>query len=256
MDRQDIQKKLITPINKYEQFEFSDEVIFMNDGYVELDEYNLPVSEVLFKLNLNNKFFKYQAHLYYKALTVGKCFTGTYLDLSCGRGGGVDFAKDNFTFSKIIGVDPSQKQINFCRSWCKDIDFYVGQATDIPLSDDSVDVITSIEASGYYLPHETYFKECARILKTGGKLIVAEHRSHFENFSVPDLLKPKLKLTKVLDITNNVNISCAISKYALPLNLTDPYSKIKTRSVLFNDEKKYIVNQENYIITVYEKHEI
>jgi ubiquinone/menaquinone biosynthesis C-methylase UbiE len=225
----------------------------MNDGYVQLDQKFLPINITPFKLNSKNKLFAYQAHLYYKALKEGDCFTGTYLDLSCGRGGGVDLARDNFSFSRVIGVDPNQKQIEFCKSWCRDIEFYVGSAIDIPIEDNSINVITSIEASGYYVPRETFLKECCRILKVGGKLIVAGRKSPSEKVKVPESINSMMKLTKIVDITNNVNISCAILKYALPLNLKDSDSKLQTKSVLFNDERKYISGQEKYLISVYER---
>lgn len=240
--------KILGIIKMYSDMNLNDEIIFMNDGYMELDNVFLPINDMTFKLDPKYIFFKNQARLYYKVICEGNIFTGAYLDLSCGRGGGTMFARDNFSFNKIIGVDINDTQIDFCKNKWPEIDFYVGSAEKIPITDSTVDLITSIEASGYYHNVESYFNECHRVLRDNGILVVAGRY-----LELPKEFVGKFKLTKKIDITTNVNISCAINKYSLPLNVNDANTKQKIRAALFNDEKRYIVNNEKYLIAVYAK---
>lgn len=242
-------------IDKYNQLDYDDQVIFMNDGYLEIDEYFFPNAiQPQFKLNNKNAFFRYQAHLYYKTLIESNVYEGTYLDLSCGRGGGVDFVKDNFKFDKIYGIDINPIQIEFCEKWCNGIEFKVGSATSIPLSNESVNIITSIEAFSYYNPYDLFFLESHRILKKNGVIAIAVPSQN------PPLYNSKkmnqlFDIIKIVDITKNVSLACSMSKYIIPQHLNQKKTKFDTQKILFNEELRYLNNQRKYIILILKKKE-
>lgn len=226
--------------------------IFMNDGYVELDDFGFPIDEENFILNEKNKIWKYQANLYFKSLQFGgfkpNQVYGTILDLSCGRGGGLNFIQENFSFKKLIGIDLTPFNIEFCKEWLSNVDLYNCSATELCLEDGSVDVITSIEASGYYEPNEDYVKEVFRVLKPKGTLIqVSPHLKEnlelkFKNFKIYNFSEIYFK-----DITKNVRVSAAISKY-LFRNFSEELFKL-----YYNDELRYIQDNTLYNIAVFKK---
>ena len=240
-------------IEKYNELDYDSQVIFMNDGYLELDESYFPsTTQPTIKLNSRNVFFRYQAQLYYKTIKEGGVFTGTYLDLSCGRGGGVDFAKDNFNFEKIIGIDINPNQIQFCKSWCDRVEFLVGSATAIPLPDNSVDVISSIEAFPYYRPYDAFYEECSRILKKDGIITMAIPSQINPEFAT-EKMHSNFDVIKTIDITKNVTLACAMSKYIVPYHLNTERTKQDFKNIMFGDESRYFHNESKYIIVILKK---
>ena len=238
-------KSEIDTVNKYNRFSKDpsfENFIFMNDGYVDLDtnDYPLPVD-----LNLTEKYqdWKYQVNLYKKILEVANISKGILVDLSCGKGGGLSFYKDYYSFDKLIGIDLNPTHIEICKSHTNGIEFLSGTATAIPLDSESVDAITTVEASGYYDPYEQYVAEAYRVLKPGGLLIqTTPHgfdRSIFE--------RQGFKILKELDITKNVRMACTISKYRF-FNK----SKVIARA-LDVDEKRYWTDTCCYSITIFIK---
>lgn len=231
---------------KYDSQNLTDEVIFMNDGYSDLDEFGYPTNNFNFELSENNKHWKYQANLYYKSLSFAgiskKNSKGVYLDLSCGRGGGVDFIKQNFSFDRHVGIDLTESQIEFCKSWC-DAEFYVGSAIDIPLENNSVNVITTVEAASYYTPKTQYIKEAYRILKHGGLLIQTCPKYH----NVDDYIEAGFKFKFFKNITENVRMSCSITKFRYK-DLND-----EVFYHLLSDEMRYINEVSLYNILIFQK---
>ena len=241
-------KSEIDTVNKYNRFSKDpsfENFIFMNDGYVDLDEddYPIPVN-----INLTDKYtdWKYQVNLYKKILEVAEIpvtFNGTLVDVSCGKGGGISFYKDYYNFSRLVGVDLNPTHIEICKAHTTGIEFLTGTATNLPLTDNSADVITTVEASGYYDPYEQYVEEAYRVLKPGGLLI----QTTPHGFKSSIFEQQGFRIIKELDITKNVRIACTISKYRF-FNK----SKVIARA-LDVDEKRYWTNTCCYTITVFIK---
>ena len=82
----------IDTVAKYNRFVVNSEFAFMNDGYVDLDQYGFPTPSLDFELCEKFQPWRYQAQLYKKCLDVAlidrSAEQGTLLDLSCGKGGG------------------------------------------------------------------------------------------------------------------------------------------------------------------------
>lgn len=219
-----------------------DHLIFMNDGYVELDSNGYPVDleqDTFFMTNNKYKNFKYQVNLYLKSLQFADVdrFSqlGTILDIGCGKGGGISFYKDFYKFKNYIGIDLTEININMAKKHTSGIDFYIATATDLPIKDSSVDVITSIESIAYYHPLLSFIKEAARVLKTDGKVIISNHFNKQEEERIEELfLKNNFILNSKVDITKNVSIACAISKFRfLDISISE------SRMMNF-DEQRYL----------------
>jgi ubiquinone/menaquinone biosynthesis C-methylase UbiE len=222
---------------------------FMNDGYVELDQHGFPTVSTDNELAEQFQPWRYQAQLYKKCLDVARidrhADQGTLLDLSCGKGGGLAFIKEHYKFNKLIGVDLNPNHINLCQNAIKDVEFLTGSALAVPLANNSVDAIITVEATAYYDPFENYIKETYRLLEPGGLLIQAS----------PDPVNINLyadqgfKLNYIQNITKNVRMACAISKYIM----ADMDESGTLFDCLLGDETRYINNNSLYNIMVFSK---
>ena len=133
------------------------------------------------------------------------------LDIGCGYGE-QDFYWANKTNACIEGIDIDETSIRvaqeqLCRNAKKEdtyrnIKFETGNACMIDRKDATYDRVVSLESAFHYVPREKFFQEAHRVLKKGGKLVMADiiyndtssvnifntmNRDAFsEMFSIPD----------------------------------------------------------------------
>lgn len=86
------------------------------------------------------------------------------LDLGCGEGYYTDLISQQVTSHHICGLDISKVAIRYAAKRYKNIDFCVASAYQIPLADESIDLITRI-----YAPSKA--EELMRVIKKNGYLI-------------------------------------------------------------------------------------
>jgi tocopherol O-methyltransferase len=108
----------------------------------------------------------------------------TILDVGCGIGGSSLYLAQKFA-ARVTGItlSPVQagraKERSIVAGLAAQTDFQVANAMQMPFADDSFDLVWSLE-SGEHMPDKVKFlQECYRVLKPGGKLILATwcHRS-------------------------------------------------------------------------------
>ena len=100
------------------------------------------------------------------------------IDVGCGIGGSTLHLAQKFN-SQAVGITLSPVQASRAKERAKEIgldnsvQFEVANALSMPFNDDSFDLVWSLE-SGEHMPNKTKFiAECYRVLKPGGKLILA-----------------------------------------------------------------------------------
>jgi arsenite methyltransferase len=108
--------------------------------------------------------------------------------------------------SKVYGIDPwaagvdrAEKKINFYG--IKNIEIIRGVAEEIPLSDDSIDLIVSNNGLNNVSDLNKSLSECSRIIKTGGQFIQTMNLNDtmIEFYSTMEKVLTDLKLENCLD---------------------------------------------------------
>lgn len=104
----------------------------------------------------------------------------TVLDLGCGSGLDVLLAARSVGSSgAAIGIDMLPEMVERARTFAgvaglTNTDFLVGKMDDIPMPDDSVDVVISNGSISLAARKSRVFAEARRVLKPGGQLCVAD----------------------------------------------------------------------------------
>ena len=135
---------------------------FMNYGYWKQEKLTL--------LEANKKLCK----LIYKKGELSKELN--ILDVGCGYGAQDFYWKNKNKNLKIDAIDMNEISINRAKeiNKYKDIRFNVGNACNLDYKNESYDRIISLESAFHYQPRIQFLKEAYRILKKGGKLVIAD----------------------------------------------------------------------------------
>ncbi len=174
----------------------------------------------------------------------------TVLDL--GSGGGFDSflaAKQTGNKGKVIGVDMTPSMITRARenaeqSNYSNVDFRLGEIENLPVADNSVDVIISNCVINLSPEKEKVFKEAFRVLKSGGRLAISDIVATAD---LPDKIKQDMAM-----FTGCMSGASSISELE---NMIDSagFSKIEIKP---KDESKNFIRQwapdskiEDYIVS-------
>ncbi|GEM_PF-393931 len=104
-----------------------------------------------------------------KMLAVGR----DVLDIACGEGYGASILVESA--KSVVGVDISPDAVEHAKSNYSDprITFKVGSVTDIPIPNDSVDMVVSFETIEHLEDHDGMMHEIRRVLRPNGLLIIS-----------------------------------------------------------------------------------
>jgi cyclopropane fatty-acyl-phospholipid synthase-like methyltransferase len=101
------------------------------------------------------------------------------LDAGCGVGGSAIFLAKQFG-CRVTGITLSKKQVDSCyknaekHSVSDHVKFICGNFTKMDFADETFDVVWAIESACYAPDKKELLKEFKRVLKTGGRLIIAD----------------------------------------------------------------------------------
>jgi len=101
---------------------------------------------------------------------------GDVLDVACGTG-------ENFEYlgraSNVTAIDLSPEMVSEARRRARqmrvDIAILVGDAQGMPFPDDTFDVVVSALSSCTFPDHVAAFREMARVVRPGGRILLVEH---------------------------------------------------------------------------------
>jgi ubiquinone/menaquinone biosynthesis C-methylase UbiE len=107
------------------------------------------------------------------------CGTGRYAEYLAGRG------------HRVVGVDSSPEMLARARTRVPSGEFHLGDVRDIPIPDDSVDLVVTGLALTHVPDLTPVLAEFARVLRAGGNLVIADaHHDLVFRGSVPQALGP------------------------------------------------------------------
>jgi SAM-dependent methyltransferase len=109
------------------------------------------------------------------------CTGKDVLEAACGTGQGLGYIAS--VAKSVVGGDYSQPILDIARShYANRIELKRFDAQQIPFPDRSLDVVILFEAL-YYLPEaERFFRECRRVMRPGGTLLIATANKDLYDF--------------------------------------------------------------------------
>lgn len=170
---------------------------FMNYGYVPHPQEKCPrlqkVSEEQYALQMYH-------YLATKTETEGK----HVLEVGSGRGGGARHIAEVFKPASYTGMDIAHSAVELANKMhvLPNLKFIQGSAENIPLADNSVDVVINVESCHAYGSVDKFLHEVKRVLKPGGHFLMVD----FRNAKNMQSLKGKLRDTGMETVTEE-NIS-------------------------------------------------
>lgn len=143
----------------------------MNYGYAPVDAPATPAPE-----GHPDDFYGLQ--LYAAVAGAGDLEGKDVLEVGCGRGGGASYIFQTRRPRSMTGLDLARRAIDRCRRRYArpGLRFVAGDAEALPFEDGSFDVVLSVESSHCYAHPERFFSEAHRVLRPGGRLLIADAR--------------------------------------------------------------------------------
>ena len=179
--------------------------IFMNHGAY-FEDLDLP------ELSSDDARYKYHQHLLAAALKDAPVENASVLEVGCGRGGNCITMSKYFHAKTVVGLDINPSNIEFCKRYHtiadSNLTFVLGDALNIELPAETVDILVNIESSHCYPDLGRFFFEAQRILKSGGWFCYADAFPWWDIARPSKLLRDAgFELISTRDITKNVIVS-------------------------------------------------
>lgn len=110
------------------------------------------------------------------------------VDVACGTGDMMDFWKkrsevNGIAVGEIVGVDPSVGMVGVAREKFPKFNYHIAKATEIPLQDESAEILSITYGIRNVVEREAALKEFNRVLKHGGLVVILEFMKN-ENPSI------------------------------------------------------------------------
>lgn len=154
----------------------------------------------------------------------------TVLDIGCGSGPVVRRVAEHLNGGEVIGVDPTEKMIEYANALTKSNDkvkirYAQTGAEQLPVDDNAVDITVAINSLHHWQDVPKGLAQVRRVLKSGGKLVLVdelwdempefekpqiegcEHHEHLDEFKNIDTIMAALNKAGLTDITKDTHRS-------------------------------------------------
>jgi len=136
----------------------------------------------------------------------------TLVEVSSGRGGGLDYLSRYLNPKKCIGVDLSTVQIDYCQKVYggnQKLMFVNGESEKLSkikeLGQEEIDIVINVESGHCYANFSKFVEEVGKVLKPGGLFAYSDFRpTHEWEHTEKELESANLKIVKKEDISENV----------------------------------------------------
>ena len=130
------------------------------------------------------------------------------LEVGSGRGGGASWIAKTHSPAKLTGVDFSAEAVSHCKRWYADqhnLEFIEGNAQELPLDNDTFDVVYNVESSHCYGDMGAFVEQAYRVLKPGGMFCWTDLRDAKTMATLPPLFQSKgFEIVESADVVQEV----------------------------------------------------
>ena len=101
------------------------------------------------------------------------------VDVACGTGDMMGYwqkqaTKANIVIDELVGVDPSNGMVDVARKKFPEYSYHISKATEIPLEDESADILSITYGIRNVVERQEAFHEFNRVLKKDGLVVILE----------------------------------------------------------------------------------
>lgn len=177
------------------------EITFMNYGYADLDHGR----EI--ELENTDRENRFCIQLYHHLAGGIDLRDRDVVEVGSGRGGGAAYVARHLRPRSMLGIDLSDRAVDFCNTHhlVAGLSFKQGDAENLPLPDNSVDVVINLESSHCYGSMDRFLGEVYRVMRTGGHFLFSDHRDADKiTLLRKQLHQAGFQIEKETDVTANV----------------------------------------------------
>ena len=151
--------------------------------------------------------YEYLSYIEFITRLVGREAFASLIDVGCGDGRLLHELRQAQCEPRLVGIDFSQRAIDFARLLTSGVEFVCGDVTAEPDLRNAFDVVTAIEVLEHVPPGdcENFVRGLCEVLKPGGRLILSvpsvniplkeKHYRHFDEELLLRTLAPCFRIT-------------------------------------------------------------
>ncbi|HLS79684.1 MAG TPA: class I SAM-dependent methyltransferase [Nocardia sp.] len=113
----------------------------------------------------------FRRHEVVYARLLARCAGKTVLEAGSGEGYGADMIAG--VAAKVTGVDYDDSAVAHVRARYPRVEMIQGNLADLPLADESVDVVVNFQVIEHLWDQGQFLRECLRVLRPGGELLIS-----------------------------------------------------------------------------------
>jgi SAM-dependent methyltransferase len=105
------------------------------------------------------------------ARLLSRCVGRTVLEAGSGEGYGANMIAG--VASRVIGLDYDTGAVEHVRAVYPRVEMILGNLADLPVDDESVDVVVNFQVIEHLWDQGQFLRECLRVLRPGGELLIS-----------------------------------------------------------------------------------
>lgn len=136
------------------------------------------------------------------------------LEVGCGRGGGLVQLELLLRPREMVGLDFAGRAVAFASKLARRLSsratFLRGDALQLPFPAERFDVVMNVESSHIYADQGRFLREVARVLRPGGRLLIADYRARAGGLATlhADLAAAGFRVASEREVTEQVIAAC------------------------------------------------